>query len=239
MKTNALCAALLLAAGSLIAADSTPKDDVLNAAKKLGASENYSWVTKVEMANFTPGPTEGKIQKDGLAYITYTFQDNTMTTIVKNGKGAIKTEDGWKSLEDAAKDDGGGGPNFTRFLAMRMQNFKAPADEASDLAGKTKSLAAADNVISGELTEDGVKALAAFGRRGRQGGTPPEVKDPKGSVKFWIKDGVLTKYEYKISGTREFNGEERPIDRTSTTEFKDVGTTKISVPDEAKGKMST
>ncbi len=124
MKTRPLCAALLLVAGSLCAADSTPKDDVVNAAKKLGGSENYSWTTKMEMANFSPGPTEGKTQKDGLVFITYNFQDNVTTAVVKAGKGAIKTEDGWKSLDDAAKDDGGGF-NPVRFIAMRLQTFQA------------------------------------------------------------------------------------------------------------------
>jgi hypothetical protein len=42
-----------------------------------------------------------------------------------------------------------------------------------------------------------------------------------------------------VSGMREFNGEDRPIDRTVTTVFKDVGSTTITVPDEAKAKMST
>jgi hypothetical protein len=35
-----------------------------------------------------------------------------------------------------------------------------------------------------------------------------------------------------------FNGEDRDIDRTTTTEFKDIGTTKIEVPEAAKKKLS-
>jgi hypothetical protein len=238
MKTNLFLAALLLAASPALA-DPSPNDAVINAAKKLASSENYSWTTTVDAANFSPGPTEGKIQKDGLVYITFNFQDNTITGVVKSGKGAIKTEDGWKTLDDASSDDGGGGPNFTRYLAMRLKNFKPPTEDVIGWVADTKGLTNADGVISGDLTADGVKKIAAFGRRGRNGGAPPEVKDPKGSIKFWIKDGALTKVEYKVSGTREFNGEDRPIDRTVTTVFKDVGTTQITVPDEAKSKMST
>jgi uracil permease len=55
-------------------------------------------------------------------------------------KGAVKTQDGWQSLSDAAKDDGSGGFNPTRFLAFRLQNYKAPAAEAADLADKAKEL---------------------------------------------------------------------------------------------------
>ena len=35
-----------------------------------------------------------------------------------------------------------------------------------------------------------------------------------------------------------FNGNDREIDRTTTVEIKDVGTTKLTVPDEAKKKLS-
>ena len=34
------------------------------------------------------------------------------------------------------------------------------------------------------------------------------------------------------------NGDDVDVDRTTTVEIKDVGTTKITVPEEAKNKMS-
>jgi hypothetical protein len=34
------------------------------------------------------------------------------------------------------------------------------------------------------------------------------------------------------------NGEDRDVDRTTTVEFKDVGTTKLEVPEAAKKKLS-
>jgi hypothetical protein len=73
---------------------------------------------------------------------------------------------------------------------------------------------------------------------GRRGGQAPPVSNAKGSVKFWIKDGVLTKYVLKVSGTITRNGDDVDVDRTTTVEIKDVGTTKLAVPDEAKSKMS-
>ena len=57
-------------------------------------------------------------------------------------------------------------------------------------------------------------------------------------MKFWIKDGVLSKYEYKVQGKVSFNGNDRDVDRTTTTEIKDIGTTKVEVSDEAKKKLS-
>jgi hypothetical protein len=49
---------------------------------------------------------------------------------------------------------------------------------------------------------------------------------------------VLTKYEFKVSGKMDFNGNEIDLDRTTTTEIKDVGTTKVEVPEGAKKKLS-
>jgi len=40
-----------------------------------------------------------------------------------------------------------------------------------------------------------------------------------------------------LTGTRSFNDQDQPVDQTTTTQIKDVGKTKISVPDEAKKKL--
>ncbi len=63
------------------------------------------------------------------------------------------------------------------------------------------------------------------------------VTKPKGSVKFWVKDGVLTKYEFKVKGSVSFNDNNMDVDRTTTTEVKDVGATTVTVADEAKKKL--
>ena len=53
-----------------------------------------------------------------------------------------------------------------------------------------------------------------------------------------MKDGQLAKYEYKVTGTINFGGEDRDVERTTTVEIKEVGTTKIEVPEDAKKKMA-
>ena len=243
MKRIITCLALTLVAASALAADSSPKcsDDVVAAAKKLAQKDNYSWKTTVVVppdAQFRPGPTEGKTQKDGVTFLTLSRRDSTMDAVLKGGKGAMKTEDGWKSLSEASQDDGGGGFNPTRFMARMLQNYKMPAAEAEDLAGKTKDLKSADGVISGALTEEGAKQLMSFRRGAPGGGQGPEVSGAKGTARFWVKDGVLTKYEYQVKGSMSFNGNDMDVDRTTTTEIKDVGTTKITVPEEASKKLS-
>ena len=57
-------------------------------------------------------------------------------------------------------------------------------------------------------------------------------------MKFWIKDGVPAKYEFKVKGTVNFNGNEFENDRTTTVEIKEVGTTKVAVPEAAKKKLT-
>jgi hypothetical protein len=232
MKSLLACSATFLAAFSLAAAD---KDDVKSAAQKLGASDNYSWTLTMESPQFTPGPTHGKTQKDGLVWQESTVQDNTIEAFAKDGKGAIKTDDGWKSFDEATKDEGDGGFNFTRFMVMRLRNFKSPAAQAEEISGNTKDLTKTGDVYAGDLTEEGAKSLMMF--RGRQGG--PAISNAKGTVKFWVKDGVLTKYQTKVTGTmKNRDGDDMDIDRTTTVEIKEVGATKITVPDEAQKKMT-
>jgi hypothetical protein len=147
----------------------------------------------------------------------------------------VKRGEGWQSAEELTANAGQGGGRGRGGAGM-FRNFKAPAVRAQDLIGLTKELMAADGIISGDLTEEGAKSLMTFGGRGGGGG--PEISGAKGSVKFWVKDGVLSKFETKVQGKISFNGNDRDIDRTTTTEIKDIGTTTVTVPEEAKKKLS-
>jgi hypothetical protein len=159
------------------------------------------------------------------------MRDNTIEAVKKGDKGAIKTQDGWQSISEATSGDPGPGT----FLARRVQNFKAPAALAQDMAGAVKELKKDGDVYAGDFTEEGAKSQLMFGGRGGNG---PEISGAKGSVKFWVKDGMLSKYEIKVQGKVTFNGNDRDIDRTTTVEIKDIGSTKVQVPAEAKPKLS-
>jgi len=184
---------------------------------------------------FGAGPFEGKTDA-GTTWLSITRRDTTSQALLAGGKGALKTGEDWQSLADAAKDDGGGGFNPTRFLAMRLQNYKTPAAEAADLADKAKDLKRDGDVISGDLTTEGAKSFLSFRMPG--GGDGPEVSNSKGSVKFWVKEGALTKYEFNVQGTISFGGNDRDVNRTTTVDIKDAGKTKVEVPEEAKKKLS-
>ncbi len=223
----------LFCASILFAADTDPKADVKAAAKKLGDKANYSWTSTPKMdggpgGNFRPGPTEGQTA-DGIVYLKSIFGDRTMESAAKGEKVISKVEDAWEVPDPDAQGPG-------RFIAARMKTFKAPAAEAADLVDKAKSLKSADGAISGDLTEDGAKEYLTFGRR--PGGNAPAPKEAKGSVKFWIKDGELTKYEFNVQGTVVGrDDQEFKTDRTTTVEIKDAGKTKLSLPEDAKKKL--
>jgi hypothetical protein len=235
MKKELLFSATALMAASLLAADKSPKDEITAAAKSLSEKANYSWKTTVvvpEGSRFRPGPTEGKTEKDGFTHLTMSFGDNTTQAVLKGDKAASTSPDGgWQSLADLENSEGPG-----RFLAAMLRSLKTPAVQAAELASGAKELKKEGDAYSGELTEESAKALLSF--RPRSGGEGANVSNAKGSVKFWLKDGALSKYEFKVTGKISFNGNDRDVDRATTVEIKDVGATKLSVPEEAKKKLS-
>jgi hypothetical protein len=233
MKKNISFTLAALMVTSLFAADSTPKDEITSAVKKLADQTSYSWRTTIVVpddAPFKPGPTDGKTEKDAFTWMSMSMFDNKMEALVKGAKGAIKQENDWKTLEDYDKEEG-----FARMPAMFVRNLKRPATEAADLASGAKELKKEGDVISGDLTEEGAKKMQTF--RGFDGANN-SVTDASGSVKFWVKDGALTKYEFKLKGKMKFGDQEFPNERTTTVEIKDLNSTKVEVPEAVRKKLS-
>ena len=235
MKKLLLLVASVLLAHTLTAAETEAKPDAKtqakNAARKLADQTGYTWIatTQIEGAgqNSRMGPQEGKAEKGGYTHVVFTLNNNEIELAFKGGKSAIKLEGDWQSAEDLEGGD-------RDWIAGRLKIFKAAAGEALELADMAKALAGGDGgVLSGDLTEVGAKEM--FSRNGRRS---VEAKDAKGSVKFWLKDGALVKYEFHLEGKMTINDEERAVQRTTTVEIKQVGATKVSLPDEAKKKLS-
>jgi hypothetical protein len=227
ISSAAVVIALILCPALLARADA--KEDVQAAVKKLAETDGYSWRTSTE-GGFA-STTEGKTQKDGMTQLSLTMRDNTVEIVIKGDKAAVKTQDGWKSASEAADEQGPG-----RFLARMAQNFKSPAAQAQEIAEKAAKLDKSDEAVAGTLSEEGAKALLTFGGR-RAGGQGPQVSDAKGTVKYWIKEGMLVKMQTNVQGKMTINNEDREINRTTTVEFKDIGSTKVDPPAEAKEKL--
>ncbi|RYD26084.1 MAG: hypothetical protein EOP86_26460 [Verrucomicrobiaceae bacterium] len=261
MKTSLLTSALL-AALLPVSAFAGAKEDVAAAAKKLTEAENYSWTTTTERVGGGGGggggnaprmsPVEGKTLKSGISLITTKFGDNTSETYVKDGKVVTKRDGSWKTPEEIAaarsNDGGGGGGRGGRGGfgggAGAFRNLKAPAEQIAETAGKIDKLEEKDGAITGALSADSVKALLTYGGGGRRGGgggdggNRPEPRDVSGTVSYWLKDGTVAKVETHVKGTVSFNGEDREINRKTTTEISAVGSTKLEVPEEVTKKLA-
>jgi len=222
-------------AGTLVAAESSPKEKVANATKQVGEQNNYSWTTSMKEGDGSPGrlgPIEGKAQKDGVTLLGFSVGGLPVEVCMKGDKGAAKALEGWQTFDEIAAT-GGTAQAVVRFLRA----YQTPATESARLAGKTKELKEADDAISGELDPEVVKEMLLFGTRRREGQEPPKMTDTKGTIKFWIQAGALGKYEINVQGKVTAGERETDINRTTTVEIKDVGTTKIEVPEEAKQKL--
>jgi hypothetical protein len=231
MKMNILFGSAVVFLGPLLAAQAGPADDVTAAAQKLGTESSFSWHSTTvvpEDSPYHPGPTEGKTAS-GVTYVKMSFRDNESEIYMK-GTNAVMTnpDGGWQTLAEAAQDDQGPG----RFMTMMVRNFRTPAKQAADLAADCKDLTQTNGAYSSDLTPDGAKKMLTF----RRGGTA-NVSNPSGTATFWIANGELTKFEFHVKGTVTFNGNDNDVDRDTTTEIKDVGTTKIEVPDDVAKKM--
>jgi hypothetical protein len=218
------------------AADS---DNIKAGLQKLADSPNYSWKSVVE-GGYGAGETDGKTQSDGLTSLSITRQDNSFQVFIQNGKGVAKTDDGWQTAAELTADDGGGGgPSPERMLGMMIENFKTPVAMAQAAIVKLQNVQKTDDGYTADLSEDAAKQLLTFRRRNQNAnGQGPTITNAKASVHIWIKDGIVAKLLHHVTGTVSFNGNDRDIDRTTTTEFTDVGSTKITIPDDAKAKLN-
>jgi hypothetical protein len=117
-----------------------------------------------------------------------------------------------------------------------MKTLKPIAQNVNEAIDKLKEIKSeGDGVYSGEFTPEGAKDQLAPNRG--PGAPAPAVSDAKGSVKIWIKDGIIVKLESTLQGKVTMGQREIEMNRTATTEIKDVGSTKIELPDEAKKKL--
>jgi hypothetical protein len=234
MLRQFLVGACVLAAGVSRVALGDAKDDLQAAAQKLADADNYSWTSTTE-GNF--GSTiDGKTQKDGYTTLSMTMRDNTVDAVTKGGKAVVKTDDGWKTADELQPDAGGGMPS-PEFMAARMaQNYKAPGAMAVEMVPELQNLTKTDDGYTGDLSMDSVKK-ELMRRRPRNGGAAPEISNAKGTLTVSCKDGMPTKAVMHITATISFNGNDRDIDRTTTVDIKDVGSTTVDVPADAKAKL--
>jgi hypothetical protein len=234
MKHNLTLAIALLVAAATFAAETDSNGKVKEAIGKLAAATNYSWTTTIKIPGmpFEPGPVKGGTEKGGFAMVSQQLNDNTVEAVFKGEKAAVKSEGEWQSLDKAE------GP--AAMMGGWLTANGTPADEAGKLLKGVKELKPGDgDSLGGDLTPEGAKDFLTF--RPRHGDAPPPPKDAKGSVKFWLKDGALTKFESHFKAKVAFgpDQDEQDFEVTRTIEIEKVGTTKVEVPNEARKALET
>ena len=243
-----------------------PVDDLAAAAQKLVDAPNYSWTSTTEIANsqFPAMPSEGVAEKGGFSVVTRTFNDNKSQTVRKGTEVVMQNRDGdWVTMEEMRAQFGGGqrsggapggaapggapagggqrGGGRGGFGGGMFGGVANPAEGVAALAAKLKDLKLVDGALVGTATgTDAAALLAPAGGRGGQGGQGNfGPKYSSVTVKFWLKDGAVAKYSTHTVGTMTLpNGDDRELDTTTTIEFKNVGTTKVEVPEAAKKKFA-
>lgn len=224
---------VLFLAGTLPlpAAELPPKTELQSAIKRLAAQPNYSWTAtlKSQEGAIRQGPTEGNAQRNGYVYFKLPVGDDEIEAAFLGSKGAIKTEGQWLSAAELQGD--------REWIARRLNTFKPPAGEAEDLLARSGFVRKEkDGSFAADLTTNGAKELLAL--RSRSGDISSVSGRIRGSVKFWIKDGLLSSYEFSLQG-KVGGPDQKPLDvnRTVAVEIKNVGSTTFTLPDEARQKL--
>ncbi len=213
-----------------------PKDDIKAAAKSLAGKANYTWTSETEGLPFPMSPLEGKTEKDGFAIVSQDMNGDLLTAVLKGTNGAVKLSAGWKTVAELPEPGfgSGGPPDFSAMMGRRLLSAKVPANELVDLVDKVKELKLVKGRLEGDLTEEGALALMPFGR-GRPGGGTPKIK---ATLRVWLKDGELQRYELATDMTMQTPMGEMTMSPTTTVRVKDIGTTKVEAPAEAKQKLA-
>lgn len=186
-------------------------------------------------------------------------------------KYVVQAEDGWKKPEDLAATGergdprrggyggppgvggfpGGGGPRARGSRGRgpgggeggpetsysNLQNtLSRPHEEIAIIVAGASDLKVSDDVVTGTLSETAAALLLVHA--GQKNITPRRAT---GTVRLWVKNGALQKYETHLQGTLAVEGRdgrrEVTVNQTATTTLSEVGTTKLEVPEEAKKKL--
>jgi hypothetical protein len=217
----------------------SPQDALVAASRQLGEAANYTWSSSSQEAGGGASPLaslgtiEGRAEKGGIIYLHFSMGDILIEVFRDGPKAAAQVQTGgWHPLDEIAKL--GGTPAA---IVRSIRVYRAPADEFARLAQNVTDLKQVDGAVAGGLKEDVVKELLLFGTRSRQG-KEPEATGAKGSVRFWTTNGRLTKYEVRIQGKVTEGDRESNINRVTTVQIKNTGSTKLEVPPDARQKMT-
>lgn len=241
-----LCGAVLLLATLLwltgaYAAD--PPEALKAAVEKLAKGSNYTWTTTFTFpdAPIHPGPLNGQIDTNGFLLVSQNIGRGDFEAVIKDGIGVLKLPVGWLGAQEIVDGNPAGavGPAF--LMSRVLFNVRRPDIQTAELLKMGASFTKDDQgVIIEQLGEKDVVTLIRNGVTGRPNPQPPPLKAAKGSVKYWLNDGLIGKYEINLQAQMLPSAHERAVDfkPTTTVEITNVGITKVVVPDAAREKIA-
>jgi hypothetical protein len=170
-------------------------------------------------------PVEGKVEKD-LSYFKGTLSDNPFEVAIRGEKLVLNATGDWLTPAEFGAE--------TQVSKLR-QTLRKPGEEITKLwedVGTWKK--DGDTQYSGDLQPSAAKAL--FALLGRRAAAAPSAE---GLLKVWVKDGQLARYEVRVKGKITAGEEKKEVEisRTITVEIRNVGSTKIELPEQALKKL--
>ncbi|HMC11338.1 MAG TPA: DUF1080 domain-containing protein, partial [Pirellulaceae bacterium] len=242
--------AVALSPIQLFAANDDLKAAVSAAAMRLADQASFSWQTSVQAGGGpvrgfrAPGsvggdPTTGQTERDGYTSVV----QPGLRFVAKAGKAAVFVDDFWMTLDQAVartSDSGQRGPG--QFNPAVVSGYQLPTAQVKEYLNNATDFKSDGDTVAASLGRElvtqllggAVGAVGGRGGGGRAGRGGGPIANAKGSVIFWIKDGLLTKFSVTLAGTRDFRAEPLKLDRTTTTSISGIGTTKTSVAPDAK-----
>ena len=220
--------------GTALAADPPPASDppqvVKDAIQKLADSANFTWraITR-ETSQSVTVIQDGQTQQDGSTLIRLNSGGSNIQIALKGGSSVLNVGGAWMTADEATDQ---------RQAARFMSTVTSPALVAGRIASRLDNLRADGSEFVAQLSGGEVNnvisplySLDAIRIRG------VSETGAKATIKFWITAGVLTKYQVHATGTMTRGGDATPVDLTVTVDFRDIGTTKVSLPEQARKKL--
>lgn len=214
----------------VVAADKEIRAAVQQAITRLAEQPNYSWIASTRISErgaASQGPLIGQAERNGYTYFKLSLGENTMEAAFHGRNSAIKTDEGWQSSIELDGD--------REWIARRLSAFEPPTIEVAGLLARVAWLRhEKSGAYYADLKTDDARQLVS--QRSRT--ADATGVRAKGWVRFYVAGGSLTRYEYHLEG--KIPGPNRTsigINRTTTVEIKEVGTTQVNVPEEARNKL--
>jgi hypothetical protein len=203
-----------------------------NAAHAVGSQRSYAWIATASTEfHSRPITIEGKSEKDGFSALTVRFGDRTIEGYILDNHAFVTSPDTkWKDIPEMKP-----GESPTIFMDRMVRIANLPATEIAELTRRSTNLREENGVLAADLDEEAVKELLQPTRgRAAKGETPSQTK---GNLRIWRTNGIVSKYQYTLSGKQLRDGQEVDVGRTVAVEIKDIGTTVVSVPERIKEKL--